>query len=275
MVHLQESGSGRKHINRCRSNHVILIKDSKDTEFIFISNQRIREVIIQNCQDCKFVFLDSAVVVSRTCRVIDCAGVELVFEQVDIRRIECYNVTNSKVVEIKVEPVIDNVQVYWIGACSGNKVNLSSLEHIEQSNTISYYTVDESEVPDNTGEDFFMSHFNHVLDIFHLVFLHNGEFTPQGLYRFNLLRGFVPETDRNIPSKDAVLDNIKTLASTPFTLTEAELDLAYDNERLEYFDDEDVLREKVRMLAKAIQLSNHCVIYTGAGVSTSANIPGK
>jgi hypothetical protein len=257
------------------ANHVVLIKDSQDTEFVFASNQRIRSVFIQNCQNCKILFLDSAVFVTRTLRVLDCSGLELVCEQVDLRRIECYNVTNSNIVEIKVEPVVENVHVFWVGQCAGNKTTVSALEKGERSNVISYYTLEESQVPDNTEEGDYMSYFNYVTEMFHAVFLRNGEFTPKGLERFNLLRGFVPETDCNLPDRARVLQLLEDHANVEFELTDKELEAAYDDERVEYFDSEDVLREKVRMLAKALQLSQHCVMFTGAGVSTSANIPGE
>ncbi|KAF0973919.1 hypothetical protein FDP41_007306 [Naegleria fowleri] len=41
----------------------------------------------------------------------------------------------------------------------------------------------------------------------------------------------------------------------------------------EYFDDEDTIRENARQVAALIRNSKHCVVYTGAGISTSARIP--
>ena len=38
-------------------------------------------------------------------------------------------------------------------------------------------------------------------------------------------------------------------------------------------DDENLLNEKCKQLADAILKSKFCVVYTGAGLSTSANIP--
>lgn len=41
----------------------------------------------------------------------------------------------------------------------------------------------------------------------------------------------------------------------------------------DYFDDEEVLIQKAKLLADLIRNSKKCLVYTGAGVSTSANIP--
>ena len=46
-----------------------------------------------------------------------------------------------------------------------------------------------------------------------------------------------------------------------------------DSEIEEYFDAPEVLEEKARKLAQAIKESSHFVVYTGAGISTAANIP--
>ena len=45
-----------------------------------------------------------------------------------------------------------------------------------------------------------------------------------------------------------------------------------DEELVEERDDPDVMKEKVHRLAEMIKNSKYVVIYTGAGVSTSANI---
>lgn len=44
-------------------------------------------------------------------------------------------------------------------------------------------------------------------------------------------------------------------------------------EKKEYFDSEGVLGEKIKQLAKWIRESHYCIMFTGAGVSTSTGIP--
>ena len=41
----------------------------------------------------------------------------------------------------------------------------------------------------------------------------------------------------------------------------------------EYVEDEVSLQKKTKRLAKWIKQAKHCVVFTGAGISTSAKIP--
>ena len=43
--------------------------------------------------------------------------------------------------------------------------------------------------------------------------------------------------------------------------------------KAEYKDDPEVLKEKVKVLAKLLRDSNNCVFYSGAGISTGAGVP--
>src|SRR5690349_19885087 len=49
--------------------------------------------------------------------------------------------------------------------------------------------------------------------------------------------------------------------------------LKTEDEKTEYFDDEEELEEKCTYLAELIKNSKHFVAFTGAGISTSAGIP--
>ena len=46
-----------------------------------------------------------------------------------------------------------------------------------------------------------------------------------------------------------------------------------DKEKKEYFDDADTFEKKLDTLAEWIKESNHCIVFTGAGISTSTGIP--
>jgi len=43
--------------------------------------------------------------------------------------------------------------------------------------------------------------------------------------------------------------------------------------QFQFMDDENILQVKVDKLAHLLSSSKHAIIYTGAGISTSANIP--
>ena len=46
-----------------------------------------------------------------------------------------------------------------------------------------------------------------------------------------------------------------------------------EEEKKEYFDEPDVLEEKINMLVEMVLTSEHFVAFTGAGISTSSGIP--
>jgi len=47
------------------------------------------------------------------------------------------------------------------------------------------------------------------------------------------------------------------------------------DETTEYFDSPEELNRKIEILAKWMKESKHTVVYTGAGISTSAGISGE
>ena len=46
-----------------------------------------------------------------------------------------------------------------------------------------------------------------------------------------------------------------------------------ENEKKEFFDEPDILDQKIELLAKMILESNHFIAFTGAGISTATGIP--
>ncbi|KAH3714091.1 NAD-dependent protein deacetylase Sirt7 [Pelomyxa schiedti] len=88
----------------------------------------------------------------------------------------------------------------------------------------------------------------------------------------------LPEDDahklpKGLPTTEAILRSLFTLRATPFLLSKAELQAAYDAERVEYEDSVLVLQQKVREVAEILKRGSHNVCFTGAGISTSGGIP--
>ena len=67
--------------------------------------------------------------------------------------------------------------------------------------------------------------------------------------------------------------SLTTLRETPCKLTEADLQSAYDLERVEFEEPQDSFLSKVKAIANIIRGAKHCVVYSGAGISTSGGIP--
>ena len=64
--------------------------------------------------------------------------------------------------------------------------------------------------------------------------------------------------------KEKVKSEIEIMADTA---------IESEEEKKEYFDEPDVLDQKVSLLAQMVLSSNHFVAFTGAGISTSSGIP--
>lgn len=65
--------------------------------------------------------------------------------------------------------------------------------------------------------------------------------------------------------KNSTFDNMKS----------EEIAALYEEELVEFLDSPEVLAQKVKKVAAALRNAKHTVVYTGAGVSTSAKIPGE
>jgi len=66
---------------------------------------------------------------------------------------------------------------------------------------------------------------------------------------------------------------ISRMETMPFPYTLEDLAEAYEQEKFEYEDSPEEIRAKARQILEVIRKANHCVCYTGAGISTSAKIP--
>eukprot|EP00026_Physarum_polycephalum_P006558 Phypoly_transcript_06606.p1 GENE.Phypoly_transcript_06606~~Phypoly_transcript_06606.p1 ORF type:complete len:471 (+),score=53.51 Phypoly_transcript_06606:323-1735(+) len=209
-------------------------------------------IYVVNSQDITFTIMDSVVIGSRTCRVINCKKSQFVIEDVDMRHFECYGVSDSSVVVIDSPAVVENTKIYFNSECENNKVEFGKLwlrSFDFSANKIKFDTIRSLPVPN-------------ILE---------GE---QIMYYFDEMQYFhTKRSETRLRSADDILEDLKTLEITPFTLTAEELMAAYDKEREEVEEPIESVRTKVKELVKLMKGSKYTVCYTGAGISTSANIP--
>eukprot|EP00026_Physarum_polycephalum_P008529 Phypoly_transcript_08617.p1 GENE.Phypoly_transcript_08617~~Phypoly_transcript_08617.p1 ORF type:complete len:445 (+),score=68.43 Phypoly_transcript_08617:188-1336(+) len=72
---------------------------------------------------------------------------------------------------------------------------------------------------------------------------------------------------------DQPLRELAEMETRKFPYTEADLEEAYNQEKQEHYDSEEEIRAKAKEIAEVLKGALHVVCFTGAGVSTSANIP--
>lgn len=82
-----------------------------------------------------------------------------------------------------------------------------------------------------------------------------------------------PLVELKLPNKAELLGALRELEANPPKLSEKQLERAYDEERNEYEEDEEDIKRKAKEVAALLRTARHCVVYSGAGISTSADIP--
>lgn len=266
--------AGSKRIGNTQSNHVILIRDCSNTEVIIVQNQRVNSIFYQNLENCKIVLLDSCVVASRSLMILNCKNCEFVFEDVDVRRVAVYNTSDSKFTYTHSPPVVDNVRFFWREDCHQNVVQLAYLNHVEHSQNVEYSIKDVFRIPNSEDSNLYASYFDDIEKVHSILFESHGVITEEGNDLYNALAPYIPENFHQLLPIDSILFQLDDLESTDFTLSSKQLSLAYDQEREEFEDSDDVIREKVRELIQSLTPESHTVFFTGAGISTSANLPG-
>lgn len=64
-----------KYVNKTQTNHILYLKNLENIFLVVLQNQRMAGVVIENCTNMHVQFVDSAVITSRTVRIINCTGI--------------------------------------------------------------------------------------------------------------------------------------------------------------------------------------------------------
>ena len=98
-------------INGSYSNDLILLEDAENYNLSIKENQRLRSIIILNSQNVALSVLDSAVVYTRTIRLINCKDAKIAVIDADIRRIELWDCQNITITIMCDQVQFENVNI--------------------------------------------------------------------------------------------------------------------------------------------------------------------
>ena len=98
-------------INGSYSNDFALIENCNQFSLSIKENQRLRSVLLLNNEKVKLTVLDSAVVYTRTIRVINCTDTVIAISDADIRRIELWDCKNITILIIVDQVQFENMNI--------------------------------------------------------------------------------------------------------------------------------------------------------------------
>ena len=268
-------------INGSYSNDLILIEKCNEFSLSIKENERLRSILLLNNDKVKLTILDSAVIYTRTIRIINCKNSFINISDADIRRIELWDCQNVTIIIMLEQVQFENVNI--IIHSNNDDIKISYAEtirdyiHLDFRNeifnkiTIPKFTekdkitlVQCSKIPlfivntYNINDIFFQEKLSYIKHITKTVEF-NTEETNNKLH--------------DIVSSNDIITSINELKKIPYTLTKEQIITQYDKEKKEYIEPNSTLIPKIKEISKLIKSSKHCIIFTGAGISTSANIP--
>ncbi|KAH3757581.1 silent information regulator family protein [Pelomyxa schiedti] len=275
----------RVTLDHLRSHDIVFINGCVNCAFTIVQNQRLGMIVVKDCVKCRIYVLDSAVVVSRTCRMINCTKCIFVFEDCDVRKAECFHVRQSGVVYIGDAALVEEAIVIWREGCSQNKLCLAEIKD-DIGYELKYRILRQIPTPTVDGQEIqedFISVLN-PLQYPHSLRMNSKEDLVQMEIKkvlkdlFMMTPPVLPHDEyfnmpQSRPCGDAILSDIDFLQRTEVRLTRLEMERIFDDERVEYEEPLESLLFKANEVAQALKTAKHVVFFTGAGISTSANIP--
>ena len=268
-------------INGSYSNDFVLMENCEEFNLSIKENQRLRSVLLNNNEKVSLTVLDSAVIYTRTIRLINCKNASVIISDSDVRRIELWDCKDCSI-----NIIVDQVQYENINIlihANNENIKVQSYEYISDYTKLIFKNelINSVIIPKFTDNNkitlvqctkfplfsintfdikdpFFQEKFEWIKYMTKTVEFHNEEMNKK-------INGIV--------TSEELIEAINELKKIPYTLTKEQILAQYDKEKEEYIEPNSSLLPKIKEIAKLLKKSNHCIFFTGAGISTSANIP--
>jgi len=268
-------------INGSYSNDFAVIENCEEFRLSIKENQRLRSVLLINNTKVGLTVLDSAVIYTRIIRLINCKNSVVNISDADVRRIELWDCKDCVINIILDQVQYENVNIlihannenitinslqfiadYTKLIFKNEKINTVVIPKFEDTNRITLVQCTKFPLFSinnyNINDQFFQDKLSYIKYVTKTVEFHNEE---------------INKKIHDIVTSEEVVEALNELKKIPYTLTKKDVSEQYDKEKLEYIEPNNTLLPKIKEVANLIKSSNHCIVFTGAGISTSANIP--
>ena len=268
-------------INGSYSNDLALVENSEEFNLSIKENQRLRSVILLNSEKINLTVLDSAIVYTRTIRIINCKNINIGVLDADIRRIELWDSKNVSITIMVDQVQFENMNI--IIHSNNEEIKIQYSQSITDYIKLDFRNeiLNQIEIPKFEDKDkvvlvqcikvplFSVNTYN-INDPF---FQEKFSWIKYNTKTVEFSSEEINKKMHEIVSKDEIIEAINELKKVPYTLTKEEISAQYDKEKIEYVEPNSTLLPKIKEIAKLLKSCKHCIVFTGAGVSTSAKIP--
>lgn len=268
-------------INGSYSNDFALIENCNQFSLSIKENQRLRSVLLLNNEKVKLTVLDSAVVYTRTIRVINCTDTVIAISDADIRRIELWDCKNITILIIVDQVQFENMNI--IIHSNNENTNINYAESICDYVKLIFKNeiLNKINIPKFEDENkiILVQCIKAPLFIVNTYDIQNAFFQDKLSWIKFMTKTVEFSTEEinkklhDVVSSKEVIEAVNELKKLPYSLTKEEIAAQYDKEKIEYIEPNSTLLPKIKEIAKLLKESKHCIVFTGAGISTSANIP--
>lgn len=274
-----------RKVGRTQSNHVILFKNCTDSKFQIAMNQKLGKLYFVDCVGCEIQVLDSAVLTTKSCEMVNCKDCVLSFDACDCSELFFHDCDGITVQVTNEETLVEDFHMRWYN-CKNGKVQIIQTHPGTDPNQVTMIPFDvlrTLECPLSptlciaTKLVFPLNYPQKTLD----EFSSKGNSKNYGDLTAERVKLVVVEND---PGDEYVLGRNKEQVLREISegmennsvfdrIPVKQLAQLYEEEIEECEEPAELLAEHVKVVAEAIRNGKHVVVYTGAGISTSASIP--